>query len=186
MIGGLAVVGLAAVVAVVLKLGESAPAQTPAQVNRSIAPPAPSNLPIITATGSSEPIKLEPVPPGTPVPQPPGPTPEGKVWSPEHRHFHDLPGAVAQAPAGTSETIQITPPSGSPGTLTPQPEGPVPEGKVWSPEHGHYHDLPAAGQGPAGANGAIPPTPVPADPIVITPQPVVPPAPPPQESPGPK
>ena len=28
----------------------------------------------------------------------------------------------------------------SPGQLTPQPPGQVPEGKVWSPEHGHYHD----------------------------------------------
>ncbi len=28
----------------------------------------------------------------------------------------------------------------SPGQPTPQPPGPVPDGKVWSPEHGHYHD----------------------------------------------
>jgi hypothetical protein len=23
----------------------------------------------------------------------------------------------------------------------PQPKGPVPEGKIWSPEHGHWHDI---------------------------------------------
>lgn len=53
------------------------------------------------------------------VPQPPGPAPPGKVWSPEHGHWHEI-------------------------TLTPQPPGPVPEGKVWSQEHGHWHDAPAA------------------------------------------
>ena len=26
--------------------------------------------------------------------------------------------------------------------LTPQPPGPAPPGKVWSPEHGHWHDAP--------------------------------------------
>jgi hypothetical protein len=23
----------------------------------------------------------------------------------------------------------------------PQPEGPIPEGKIWSKEHGHWHDI---------------------------------------------
>lgn len=27
-------------------------------------------------------------------------------------------------------------------TFTPQPPGEAPPGKVWSPEHGHWHDLP--------------------------------------------
>jgi hypothetical protein len=43
------------------------------------------------------------------------------------------PAAVASAPA----------PVNVPG---PQPPGPVPPGKVWSTEHGHWHDAPAPAQ----------------------------------------
>jgi SEC-C motif len=63
---------------------------------------------------------------GNLTPQPPGPIPEGKVWSPEHGHWHDATAAAAGS--------------------TPQPPGPVPEGKVWSTEHGHWHDAPASAQ----------------------------------------
>lgn len=62
------------------------------------------------------------------APQPPGPVPEGKVWSPEHGHWHDAPVT------GSSER-----------KLTPQPPGLPPPGKVWSPEHGHWHDSSYAG-----------------------------------------
>jgi hypothetical protein len=96
--------------------------------------------------------KAEPIPavqappPPRPGPQPPGPVPPGKVWSTEHGHWHDV---AARSP------IQITPGPGlpanaavnaqTPGSLTPAPPGPAPEGKVWSPEHGHWHDVtPAA------------------------------------------
>jgi SEC-C motif len=77
--------------------------------------------------------------PGELKPQPPGPAPEGKVWSPEHGHWHD-------AAAGEGVTLQgtpgnITPPSPK-YTSAPQPDGPVPEGKVWSVEHGHWHNIP--------------------------------------------
>ncbi len=54
---------------------------------------------------------------------PPGPAPPGKVWSPEHGHWHDAP-ATDQTQTG----------------LTPPPPGPAPAGKVWSAEHGHWHD----------------------------------------------
>ena len=74
---------------------------------------------------------------------PPGPAPEGKVWSAEHGHWHDAPGAGGQVVTTSGTTIT---PAG-PAAPTPQPPGPVPEGKVWSPEHGHWHDVPgAAGQ----------------------------------------
>ncbi len=53
-------------------------------------------------------------------PQPDGPVPDGKVWSGEHGHWHD-----------------ITPAEGG----VPAPEGEAPAGKEWSPEHGHYHDI---------------------------------------------
>lgn len=69
-----------------------------------------------------------------PRPQPPGPVPPGKVWSPEHGHWHD----AAPAPAPSPVTI----PAQQPATPQPQPPGPAPEGKVWSPEHGHWHEAP--------------------------------------------
>ena len=61
-------------------------------------------------------------------PQPAGDAPEGKVWSMEHGHWHDVT-------PNTDEDGQ------SPQTSFPQPPGPVPDGKVWSPEHGHWHDV---------------------------------------------
>ena len=66
---------------------------------------------------------------------PPGSAPPGKVWSPEHGHWHDAPGTTA-SPALGNQSLQ------TPSQLTPQPFGPVPDGKVWSPEHGHWHDIP--------------------------------------------
>jgi len=54
------------------------------------------------------------------IPQPPGEVPPGKVWSPEHGHWHDSNEAHPGAP---------------------QPEGDPPPGKVWSVEHGHWHDI---------------------------------------------
>ncbi len=56
--------------------------------------------------------------------RPPGPAPPGKVWSPEHGHWHD----ARPAPATPGQA------------LVPRPPGPAPPGKVWSPEHGHWHD----------------------------------------------
>ncbi|MCH7724292.1 MAG: SEC-C domain-containing protein [Bacteroidetes bacterium] len=58
------------------------------------------------------------------TPQSPGPAPPGKVWSPEHGHWHDATPTQQQ--------------SGPPFLQSP---GPVPDGKVWSPEHGHWHDV---------------------------------------------
>ena len=58
------------------------------------------------------------------TPQPPGPVPPGKVWSPEHGHWHEAAPTQQQS-----------------GPPFPQPPGPVPDGKVWSPEHGHWHNV---------------------------------------------
>ncbi len=92
-------------------------------------------------------------------PQPSGPAPEGKVWSAEHGHWHDSSGAATSLGSSTNP-ISITPgttpsdpgvnpfsiaPGATPkpsGGSTPQPAGPAPEGKVWSAEHGHWHDEP--------------------------------------------
>ena len=84
------------------------------------------------AAGSPQPV------PGSP--QPPGPAPAGKVWSAEHGHWHDAPGA----PATSGAAVQSG--AAQPGSLppgSPQPPGPAPAGKVWSAEHGHWHDAPA-------------------------------------------
>ena len=89
------------------------------------------------------------------TPQPPGPVPAGKVWSPEHGHWHDVPGAnglsssTPLVPNSTSPKFDILP--GQEGVqaqtkITPQPPGPAPAGKTWSAEHGHWHDVPGAGQ----------------------------------------
>jgi hypothetical protein len=86
--------------------------------------------------------------PGTP---PPGPAPPGKVWSYEHGHWHDIDDA---APAGAATSSGYSPivdvPVVAPATALPRqdggaggapPPGPAPPGKVWSPEHGHWHDI---------------------------------------------
>lgn len=66
----------------------------------------------------------------------------GQVWSQEHGHWHDA-ATGTHSPATTSATPVITPTT-TPGSSQPiaQPEGDAPEGKVWSPEHGHWHDKP--------------------------------------------
>ena len=62
--------------------------------------------------------------------QPPETAPPGKVWSPEHGHWHDV--ADKTPPSGTRNQILNKPQT--------QPTGEAPPGKVWSPEHGHWHD----------------------------------------------
>lgn len=84
------------------------------------------------------------------APQPPGPPPAGKVWSIDHGHWHDAPvqanipvnmqpqGGNSQSAAALQQQIAAAQAQFKPA---PQPPGPVPEGKVWSTEHGHWHDL---------------------------------------------
>jgi hypothetical protein len=59
-------------------------------------------------------------------------------------------------------------------TPAPQPPGEAPPGKVWSVEHGHWHDAPVA---------LTPPAPAPTTPATVTPTPEGPPAPPPTVAP---
>lgn len=74
----------------------------------------------------------------------------GKVWSAEHGHYHDGPSGPAPAsqaqgsdpaaaPLESSQTAAATPAPAA-NTPAPQPPGPAPAGKVWSSEHGHWHD----------------------------------------------
>jgi hypothetical protein len=78
-------------------------------------------------------------------PQPPGPVPPGKIWNVEHGHWHDAPGAAGTQPGAAQPLTPQTgaQPAAQPTfTPGPQPPGPVPAGKVWSTEHGHWHDAP--------------------------------------------
>ena len=59
---------------------------------------------------------------------PPGEAPPGKVWSPEHGHWHNISDNSAFEVPGAASNI-------------PQPKGEAPPGKVWSSEHGHWHDI---------------------------------------------
>lgn len=83
----------------------------------------------------------------TPRRQPPGPAPAGKVWSAEHGHWHDQAStsgsrAPVQASPGQASPVQVSSATVpvNPAARKPQPPGPVPAGKVWSAEHGHWHD----------------------------------------------
>ena len=67
--------------------------------------------------------------------------PPGKVWSPEHGHWHDAP--VTSTPQSTPVSTPFVPQSSTPSAeSTSEPPGPAPPGKVWSPEHGHWHNAP--------------------------------------------
>ena len=63
----------------------------------------------------------------------------------------------------------------------PQPPGEAPPGKVWSVEHGHWHDAPVALTTPA----PTPATPAPTTTLLSAPATVTPPATPPPETPTP-
>lgn len=118
-------------------------ASAPAAANAPSGTPVADGGPAVTGTPAS--VAQTPA-----ASQPPGPAPEGKVWSKEHGHWHD-------AATGTSKAspIQIDSNSGvaalatAPGTSRPQvPVATPPPGKVWSAEHGHWHDAPGAEKSP--------------------------------------
>lgn len=96
--------------------------------------------------------------------------PPGSYYSEEHRHWHDADGTEIIIPGyiwspNQQRWIKVTDNlieeleaeesrddahPGSPPQSTqhdrqqggvPEPEGIAPEGKVWSEEHGHYHDI---------------------------------------------
>ena len=100
--------------------------------------------------------------PGQSIPQPEGEAPQGKVWSAEHGHWHDAPEGITAEQDPAQAASEAAPSVETPVQQTggiPQPEGPVPAGKVWSPEHGHWHDV-AESTPPAG-----PPYPQPEGPV---------------------
>lgn len=95
------------------------------------------------AVSPAAPATPAPQAPGVPnTPQPPGPAPAGKVWNVEHGHWHDAPGVTAAGAPAVQPSV--TPGAAAQPSFTPapQPPGPAPAGKVWSAEHGHWHDAP--------------------------------------------
>ena len=54
-----------------------------------------------------------------PAPQPPGQVPPGKVWSVEHGHWHDAPGALTTPAPAPATPVTTTTLSSAPATVTP-------------------------------------------------------------------
>ncbi len=148
------------------KMFSSSPTRTPRPL---------SQPPLTSSPGlpSQTPTSAVPTSGVSYTPQPPGPVPAGKVWSTEHGHWHDIPAvnvvssSTSTAPNSSSPVFDILPGQENAQAqtkLTPQPPGPVPEGQVWSAEHGHWHNAPAPGQ--TSATGTAP-----GQPAQLTPQP---------------
>jgi hypothetical protein len=104
--------------------------------------------------------------------------------------------SASPAPGGTPLAQSITTPARQQFTPAPQPPGEAPPGKVWSVEHGHWHDAPVAPTIPAPAPATVTPapatvtlspltTPVPA-PATVTPAATTTPAPAPATAPAEK
>lgn len=144
------VFGLAGVFAFALILPRGGGSDTGSAAPSTSAVPVGAPLPSSAEIGG--PAAMPPAG-GAPGSQPPGPAPPGKVWSADHGHWHDAPGAQsvpvqpgAMQPGGD---LNAGPPAPNTvphvaGAPAPQPPGPVPEGKVWSADHGHWHDAPRA------------------------------------------
>ena len=83
-----------------------------------------------TTTNSAIPTSVIPQARTGSASQPPGEVPPGKVWYPEHGHWHDIATNPASAVPGVSSNLPQS-----------QPPGEAPPRKVWSPDHGHWHDI---------------------------------------------
>ena len=88
--------------------------------------------------------------------QPPGAAPMGKVWSQDHGHWHSAPNPASGQPGQPGQQRPQFQPK-------PQPPGPAPAGKEWSVEHGHWHD--ATTPTPAPTSSSIPRVTAPQDPV---------------------
>lgn len=73
----------------------------PVVLEQSAAPAVGATPPAQTLSMPTMPTM--PQPQFTPAPQPPGEVPPGKVWSPEHGHWHDVP-VVQTIPASATPT----------------------------------------------------------------------------------
>lgn len=99
--------------------------------------PAPASAPTDSAATSTA---VTDAPVAQPGPQPPGPVPAGKIWSPEHGHWHDKVDTASNVKFETTQIPAASATAAAAPANIPQPNVPTPPGKVWSPEHGHWHD----------------------------------------------
>jgi hypothetical protein len=90
-----------------------------------------------------------------PAPTPNGAAPAGMIWSAEHQHWHKAPGAQGApvAPAAAAPIAVAGPASapGAPGAVRvmgqtvdlgdPAAVAAASTGRIWSAEHGHYHEI---------------------------------------------
>lgn len=98
-------------------------------------------------------------PPAAPAQEPSDAPQPGTVWNEEHGHYHKVDPAATEASSEVADGGDV-PVTSVPRAQIPRiqvgqdgvtrasspiaPPGPAPEGKVWSYEHGHWHDaLPA-------------------------------------------
>ena len=88
--------------------------------------PTQSASPAAGGTPPAQSVTMPTIPPQqqfTPASQPPGEVPPGKVWSVEHGHWHDAPGALTPAPTPTTPGITPVP---APSTVPPVATTPAP------------------------------------------------------------
>jgi len=76
-------------------------------------------------------------------------------------------GSPAAGGTPQAQTVSMAPQQGY--TPAPQPPGEAPPGKVWSVEHGHWHDAPVVTTIPAPATATPAPETVGPDPATVTP-----------------
>lgn len=160
------IIGIVALTAAagVLALALNRQEDPPLSIAPSAAASAPATAPVQTATSTAQ-------TPATTAAPPPDVAIPGRVWSPEHNHWHNAtasenPIVIETENNVAPKVVSVPRPQNSTVTYYPQPEGPVPAGKVWSPLHGHWHDAPA--EGTAVAVSTAPPVmnvPQPAGPV---------------------
>lgn len=135
-VAALAVIGTAAAIVATRGGEESAAPQSASQP----AAPAPGGATDAPAAAPGTPQAAAPAQAALPRTQPPGPAPAGKVWSPEHGHWHEKPQSNEWVTVTPQKTVPLNTSGDGLPVKIPQPAGPAPAGKVWSSEHGHWHD----------------------------------------------
>lgn len=104
----------------------------------SSASPTTQDFPTTQATiPNFSPIPLTQQASSNPITAPPGPAPKGKIWSPDHGHWHDIDPA---------SDFDLIPPTTIPGQTPVGITGSAVSGvaatagMIWSTEHEHWHD----------------------------------------------
>jgi hypothetical protein len=159
LIVGIGLLVAAGVLALTLNRADTPPAAASASADPIAAPGAEQPLP---AAGASQAAVPAPPPADIAVP--------GRVWSPEHGHWHNVtqnsnPIVVETTRASSAKVVSVPRPETATVQYHPQPDGPVPPGKVWSPLHGHWHEAAADGAASEPTGPAVMDVPQPDGPV---------------------